>query len=122
MWLFDVNIKKVETCFLNICCTTGQSSGTAETIFIKTESVIDYPEVPWENCVGFSLDNTSTNMEIQNFIKSRIIAKNEACYIMGCPCHIIHNTAHQGSKAFNSATHFEIEDFLLFWVPRESVL
>ena len=51
--LFDVNTKKVETHFLNICCTTGQSSGTAETIFSKTKSDIDYLKVPWENYVGF---------------------------------------------------------------------
>ena len=50
-------------------------------------------------------------MGIQNSIKSQIIAKNEACYIMGCPCHIIHNTAHQGSTAFTLATYFEIENF-----------
>ena len=108
VWL---NTKKVETRFLSMCCTTGQSSGTAETIFSKTESAIDYLEVPCENCVGFSLDNTSPNMQIRNSIKSRIIAKNEACYITGCPCHIIHNTAHEGSTALTTAIHFEIEAF-----------
>ena len=71
-----------------------QSSGTAKTIFSKTVSVKDYLEVPWENCVGFSLDNVSANMGIRNSIRSRIIAKSETCYIMGCPCQIIHNTAH----------------------------
>ena len=45
--------KKVGTRFQNMCCNTGQSSGTAETIFRKTESVIDYLEVSWGNCVGF---------------------------------------------------------------------
>ena len=75
------------------------------------ESVIDYLQVPWENCVGFSLDNTSANTGMRNSIKSRIIAKNESCYIMGCPCHINHNNTQQCSTAFTSATHFEIEDF-----------
>ena len=92
-------------------CTTVNPQGLRETIFSKNESVIDYLELPWENCVGFSLDNTSANsanMGIQNFIKSQIIAINEACYIIGCPCHIIHDTAHQGSTAFTSATHFEM--------------
>ena len=94
-----------------MCCTAGQSSGTTETIFSKTEPIIDYLEVPWENCVGFSLDNTSANMGIRNSVKSWIIAKNETWYIIGCPYHIIHNTAHPGSTAFTSAAHFEIEDF-----------
>ena len=88
-----------------------QSSGTAKTIFSRTESVIDYLEVPWENCVGFSLDNASANMGIRNSIKSRIIAKSETCYIMDYPCQIIHNAAHQGSTACTSAAQFEIEDF-----------
>ena len=50
-------------------------------------------------------------MGIQNSIKSRIIAKSETCYTMGCPCQIIHNTAHQCSTACTSAAQFEIEDF-----------
>ena len=113
--LFDVNTKKVETRFLNLCCTTGQFSRTPETIFSKIESIIDYLEVPWENCVGFSLGNASANMGIRNSIKSRIIAKNEVCCIMGCSSHIIHNTAHQGSTAFTSVTPFETEDFCVFY-------
>ena len=75
--------KKVGTRFQNMCCNTSESSGTAETIFPKTESVIDYLEVSWENCVGFSLDNTSANMRIQDSMKGQIIPKKEACYIMG---------------------------------------
>ena len=50
-------------------------------------------------------------MRIRNSIKPLIIAKNEACYIMDCLCHNIHNAAHQGCPAFTSATHFEIGDF-----------
>ena len=30
---------------------------------------------------------------------------------MGCPCHIIHNTAHKGSVGFTRATKFDIKDF-----------
>ena len=112
---------------MNLCSTTAQSSGTAETIFSKVESVINYLEVPWENCVSFSQDNTSDNMGIQYSAKSQIIAKNETWSIIGCSCHIIHNTAHQGSTAFTSATLFEIEDvwtcfIILIRVPRKSVL
>ena len=75
--------KKVGTRFQNMYCNTGQSSGTGETIFPKTESVIDYLEVSWGNCFGFSLDNKSANMGIQNSMKAQIIAKKEACCIMG---------------------------------------
>ena len=54
-------------------------------------------------------------MGIRNSIKSRIIAKNEVCCIMGCSSHIIHNTAHQGSTAFTSVTPFQTEDFCVFY-------
>ena len=66
-------------------------------------------QLPWKNCAGFSLDNTSANLGIRNSIKSRV--KNNNCYFMGCPCHIIHNTAHKGSAGFTCNTKFDVEDF-----------
>ena len=32
---------------------------------------------------------------------------------MGCPCHIIHNTAQKGSKASCEGTHCDVDDFLI---------
>ena len=32
---------------------------------------------------------------------------------MGCPCHIIHNTAHKGSAGFTCNTKFNVEDFCI---------
>ena len=32
---------------------------------------------------------------------------------MGCPCHVIHNTAHKGSVGFTRVTKFDIEDFCI---------
>ena len=67
--------------------------------------------VPWSNCVGFSVDNTSMNMGTHNSIISRVLTKNPSCYFMGCLCHIIHNTAHKGAEAFAIVTGFDVEDF-----------
>ena len=70
-------------------------------------------QLPWRNCVGFSLDNTSANLGIRNSIKSTVILKNNDCYFMGCLCHIIHNTAHKGSAGFTCNTKFDVEDFCI---------
>ena len=32
---------------------------------------------------------------------------------MGCPCHIIHKTAHKGSTGFTCNTKLDVEDFCL---------
>ena len=32
---------------------------------------------------------------------------------MGCPCYIIHNTAHKGSAGFTCNTKFDVEDFCI---------
>ena len=81
-------------------CTSGQNSGTAATILQKIDDVMIKLQLPWKNCVGFSLDNTSANLGIHNSIRSRVMLKNNNCYFTGCPCHIIHNTAHKGSAGF----------------------
>ena len=78
-----------------MCCTTGQTSGTAATMFKKIDHVMTKLQLPWSNCVGFSLDNTSANLGLCNSIKTIVILKNGNCYFMGCPCHFIHNTAHK---------------------------
>ena len=34
-------------------------------------------------------------------------------YGIGCPCHIIHNTAKQGYKAFSKAAGFDLEELVV---------
>ena len=48
-------------------CTSGQNSGTTATMFQKTDVMIKL-ELPWKNCVGVSLDNTSGNLVTHNSI------------------------------------------------------
>ena len=55
----------------------------------------------------------------RNSIKTRIYAKNEAVYIMGCPCHIVHNTADKAADSFESVTGFDV-DTGSTKAPRES--
>ena len=56
--------------------------------------------ISWDNCVGLGVDNTSVNMSCRNSIKTRVLEKNPAIYITGCPCHIVHNTTAKSSAHF----------------------
>ena len=108
-----MNTSRVVTLFIDMCCTTGPTGGQAASIFNKIDEVLKTHEVPWGNCVGFSVDNTSTNLDERNSVKTRVLTENQECYFLGCPCHIIHNTAHKGSSAFTKVTGFDVEDFCI---------
>ena len=58
--IYDVNTSRVVTQFTDMCSTTGPSGGTAESIFNKIDKVLQKFEIPWCNCVGFSLNINST--------------------------------------------------------------
>lgn len=73
--------------------TVGTDCGTASTIFGKMEETLQKHHIPWEHYIGMSTDNTSVNLEIRNSIMTHVKEKNSAVYLMGCPCHIVHNCA-----------------------------
>ena len=60
--------------------------------------------------IGFGVDNTSVNLGVHESIMTHVKAKNDSCYFMGCPCHIVHNIASKGSKAFTKISGFDVED------------
>ena len=73
---------------------------------------------PWGMCTALGVDNTSVNIGVRNSIKSRVLQKNKATYISGCPCHIIHNAAQKGAQSYCSSSKFDAENFLIdlyFW-------
>ena len=102
--IFDINRGIVCTQFLDMCMS---SSSTAENIFSKMHGVMEKHEISWNNCVGVSVDNTSVNMGCNNSIKTRVLQENKAIYIMGCPCHIIHNTGGKAGEAFETVSGTE---------------
>ena len=95
--IFDVTEGVVSTQFLDMCTS---SSTTAEGIFTTMQNVLTKHDISWAKCVGIGLDNTSVNMGCRNSIKTRILQQNSAIYVMGCPCHIVHNMAGKASDAF----------------------
>ena len=116
--LFDINSHKVQQGFLDMCTT---NSGTADEIFQKMNDVFKENDLTWNQCVGLSVDNTAVNLGIRNGLKAKILGENENVYVMGCPCHIIHNTAMKANKAFVEECDFDIEDFSIdnfYWLDK----
>ena len=69
----------------------SSSRATNEGIFSKLHEPLTKHNVDWQKCVGFSVDNTTVNLGKSNLIMTRVLANNESVYLLGYPCHIIHN-------------------------------
>uniref|UniRef100_H3B154 DUF4371 domain-containing protein n=1 Tax=Latimeria chalumnae TaxID=7897 RepID=H3B154_LATCH len=103
--MFDINTQRAESRLLNMCATTGKDSATAAAIFDKISQALDTYSIPWANCVGFGVDNTSVNLGKKNSIMTRVKEK-----FMGCPCHLIHNMACKSAGSFTQLSGFDVED------------
>ena len=47
-------------------------------------------QIPWDQCVSFSVDNASVNMDKRNAIKCRVHEKTPDVHFVGFPCHMAH--------------------------------
>ena len=64
--LYGSSKSRVDTCLLDMCCTSGQNSGTAAIIVQEIDDVMIKLQLSWKTCVVFSLDNTSVSLGICN--------------------------------------------------------
>ncbi|KAF3840395.1 hypothetical protein F7725_019112 [Dissostichus mawsoni] len=103
--------------FLDMGLTSGTSCGTAEAIFNKMKEVLEGHSIPWANCVALAVDNASVNLGARNSIKSRVLDQNPSIYVLGCPCHIVHNNAHAEFCVFCDTTYMEVlQHFSIRWL------
>ena len=98
--LFDVRRKRIGHYFLDMCATTGTDAAKASVIFEAMNNAITSNGIPWTNCVGLSVDNANVNTGVTNSISSRLKKEQPEVYVHGCPCHILHNTAHSAAGVF----------------------
>lgn len=96
--VFDTN--KVVHRFLDMCTTSGKSCGTADVIYQKINDILTENSIPWTNCVGLSVDNAPVNIGAKNSIVAKLLQENPSIYILGCPCHIVHNTVKHAGQRF----------------------
>ena len=118
--IFDMCRGQVTTQLLDMCLTT---SGTVESIYTKISDTLSQFEIDWKMCVAFSVDNTSVNLGRSNSIKTRALQQNPSTYFIGCPCHMIHNTATKAAESFESKTGFDVEDMLVdlcYWFDKST--
>ena len=112
--VYDINRGEISSLFWNMALISDCS---AAGIFQKVSDIFEKESIPWENCIGLSLDNACVimhvNMRKYKGLFTRFMKKNDSIYTFGCPCHIIHNTAKAGSDAFAGETGFDVGDFLV---------
>ena len=68
--VYDEKSQKVDTRFLDMCTTSGTDAATAKSIFDKMSGVLSNYKIPWDNCIGPGVDNTSVNTGRHNSIIS----------------------------------------------------
>ena len=109
--LFDINQHKIVTKFLGMCLS---KSSTAVGIFSLIDEVFPKNEIPWENCISLGVDNTSVNVGKHKSLIVEARKQNANIILMGCPCHIAHNTAKHGTTAFEQVLQgFDVEELLV---------
>ena len=108
--MFDVNLGKVTTCFLDMALSTG---GTAEEVFAAIDGCMSSYQIPWKNCIAVGVDNTNVNVGKKNSIMTCVKAQNDSMYFSGCQCHVVHNTSAAAAAALRNATGFDLEDLMV---------
>ena len=88
-------------------------SGTAATYYEKLERVFTEKSIPWQNCVGFSVDSASVSIGKHNSIKTRIKSQYWSLYTLVCPCHFIHNAAHHRAKSLEVSCGLDVEGVMI---------
>ena len=95
--VFNETTGQVEEGLLSLAACENDSTG--ENIFLLLDKELKERKIPWENCVAFCADNASVMLGKHKGVASFIHKQNTDCYVVGCPCHMIHNTAKKAAKA-----------------------
>ncbi len=76
-----------------------EEDSTGENIFKLMDNELTRNKIPWENCLAFGADNASVMLGAKKGVAAFITKKNPSIYVVGCPCHMLHNTAKKAATA-----------------------
>ena len=85
-----------------MCLTEGEDAAKASTIFsvIEERSVAD--DMPWNNYVSLSVDNTNAMTDIRNSAASRSLRRGNEICIAEIPCRLAHIEAGHANDGFSN--------------------
>ena len=122
--IFDIKQSKtVRSHLFDMCLIEGEDAAKASTIFAAIEEYFIADDMPWNNCVSLSVDNTNAIIGIRNSIASRFLGKNNEICIAGCPCHLAHFAAAHANNGFSNYINLNIEDVCVdafYWFDKST--
>lgn len=92
-----------------------RKSSASAGIFNSIDLVMSKYERPWSNCTALGVGNSSVYIRKHKALFNKIRKRNENVNLMGCLCHIVHNTAGKSIKAFcdDITEYFDIQELLV---------
>ncbi|XP_058941996.1 uncharacterized protein [Pocillopora verrucosa] len=122
--IFDVErAKTVTSHFYHMCVTSGRDASKAETLFGVVQEKLETDEIPWNQVVSLSVDNTNSMVGAHNSLASHFKAKNPETYVLGCPCHLAHIAASRAHDEFAKIIGISAEELLIdqyYWFDKST--
>ena len=117
--LFDINQHMVVNQFLEMCLS---SSFDADGIFATIDKAFDNNGIRWDKCISLGVDNTSVIIGKHHFLITKAREKNDETILIGCPCHMAHNTArqwHLKNSSFSMQKNYSLICFSILIIPQK---
>ena len=108
--LFNININRVDTRFLDMCCIKGQTFGKMATIYQNIDDVLTKLQFPWSNCLVFYLITQMQACVFSILLRPKLFLKKRTVTLWDA--HVISYTTLL-KKEFNRVTKFDTEDFCI---------
>ena len=91
-----------------MCCTKGEYGAKVFKTFKAVVEIFCADEVPYENYVSLSVDNSSTMTGVNNSLASRLKQKNGNILISGCSCHVVHIAANHPNDSLSNVVRSDL--------------